>query len=282
MLTAVNTTIRTYYDVLGVSADTHPVVIKAAYRALAKEYHPDAAGRATADIDKFIEIQKAYAVLSDPEQRQSYDADLREALPPDVAPAEAGQAVALWLEAGKAAEIQRIGARLALYSETLAASFQNAVHAGLAGENVTAYAEQLERDFFHEYFGDDADVQALARLLLLKSRTAAALKLNELVAGAAAQGGGDSRQIVAFIAEHYCADEALFAEWLKVKFGLMPVQPAPPPAAAAVPPPRQAAPATARAARRSESANTLRSFATLAFWACALYFALFAAFPLIQ
>ncbi len=60
-----------YYTILGVHPTAEDEVIAAAYRALAKKYHPDAAGAAFAT--RFIEIQEAYEVLRDPGRRQEYD-----------------------------------------------------------------------------------------------------------------------------------------------------------------------------------------------------------------
>ena len=61
-----------YYRVLGVSKNATPEEIKSAYRRLAKIYHPD--WGADPDTEKkFKEIQKAYAVLSDPAKRAQYD-----------------------------------------------------------------------------------------------------------------------------------------------------------------------------------------------------------------
>jgi hypothetical protein len=48
---------RMWWDVLQVAPDADPSVVKAAYRNLAARYHPDAA---TADHEKFLEVQKAY------------------------------------------------------------------------------------------------------------------------------------------------------------------------------------------------------------------------------
>jgi molecular chaperone DnaJ len=65
---------KDFYAVLGVSPDASADEVKKAYRKLARQYHPDAnAGDATAER-RFKEIGEAYAVLSDPEQRQQYDA----------------------------------------------------------------------------------------------------------------------------------------------------------------------------------------------------------------
>ena len=64
---------RDYYEVLGVSKDADDAAIKKAYRALAKEYHPDMnPGDAEAE-KKFKEASEAYAVLSDAEKRRQYD-----------------------------------------------------------------------------------------------------------------------------------------------------------------------------------------------------------------
>jgi molecular chaperone DnaJ len=64
---------RDYYEVLGVSRDAGEKEIKAAYRKLALQHHPDKNhGDATAE-DRFKEAAEAYAVLSDPEKRAAYD-----------------------------------------------------------------------------------------------------------------------------------------------------------------------------------------------------------------
>jgi len=271
---------RTHYDVLGVAADTPPVVIKAAFRALAKEYHPDGAGRQEADSERFIEIQHAYAILSDPAARTAYDHELRQTPVASAPHASTGASLAphvLGADPTVAPEMQRIHASLCLYSEALGAAFLRAVSEGACGDDPQAYGKMLERNFFREYFGEDPDVQALARLLLLRSRTGAALTLNELVAGGAAPGGENIGLIVSQIIDRHLADEALFAEWLRVKFGagLTPRR-----AVAASRP--SAAPGGARPSGAAQSSQTLRSVALLCFWALALYFALFAAFPLVQ
>jgi molecular chaperone DnaJ len=64
---------RDYYEVLGVSKDATENDIKLAYRRLARKYHPDMNKTDPDAKDKFIEIQEAYEVLSDPEKRRNYD-----------------------------------------------------------------------------------------------------------------------------------------------------------------------------------------------------------------
>ena len=64
---------KDYYTALGVSKTAKPAEIKAAYRKLARKYHPDAnKGDASAE-ERFKEISEAYSVLSDEKRRKEYD-----------------------------------------------------------------------------------------------------------------------------------------------------------------------------------------------------------------
>jgi WD40 repeat protein len=60
-----------YYAILGVPIDADSDTLKRAYRQLARQYHPDIAGLEGAVQMK--RINRAYDVLSDPEQRLNYD-----------------------------------------------------------------------------------------------------------------------------------------------------------------------------------------------------------------
>tara|TARA_B100000427_G_scaffold329523_1_gene346102 strand:- start:11861 stop:12922 length:1062 start_codon:yes stop_codon:yes gene_type:complete len=60
------------YGTLGVSKDASASEIKSAYRKIARKYHPDVNKEAGAEA-KFKDIQKAYAILSDPQRKQRYD-----------------------------------------------------------------------------------------------------------------------------------------------------------------------------------------------------------------
>ena len=64
-----------YYGVLGVSPTSEDVVIRAAYRALMRRYHPDADPASDAS-QRAQAINAAYSVLSDPEKRARYDGSL--------------------------------------------------------------------------------------------------------------------------------------------------------------------------------------------------------------
>ncbi|XP_071679379.1 chaperone protein dnaJ 11, chloroplastic-like [Lolium perenne] len=61
---------RTLYEMLGLRTGATGGEIKAAYRRLARELHPDVAGAAG---DDFIRLHDAYATLSDPDTRARYD-----------------------------------------------------------------------------------------------------------------------------------------------------------------------------------------------------------------
>lgn len=63
-----------YYETLGVSRNSEPEVIEAAYRALMKKYHPDRwVGDAAAAEPRAKLINEAFATLRDPERRRAYD-----------------------------------------------------------------------------------------------------------------------------------------------------------------------------------------------------------------
>lgn len=67
-----------YYAILGVQPDATHETIKQAFRALAREKHPDKGG----DTVTFQSIQEAYETLSDTSKRQAYDAS--RTMPPNI------------------------------------------------------------------------------------------------------------------------------------------------------------------------------------------------------
>ena len=63
---------RDYYEVLGVPRDADAKAIRDAFRALALKFHPDRNKEPGAE-ERFKEIAEAYAILSDPKKRATYD-----------------------------------------------------------------------------------------------------------------------------------------------------------------------------------------------------------------
>ncbi|CAI9777896.1 unnamed protein product [Fraxinus pennsylvanica] len=61
------------YEVLGIQMGASCQEIKTAYRRLARCLHPDVASNSG---DEFMRVHAAYATLSDPEKRATYDMEL--------------------------------------------------------------------------------------------------------------------------------------------------------------------------------------------------------------
>jgi curved DNA-binding protein CbpA len=74
-----------YYVVLGIPTDADNLVIRSAFRSLARRYHPDAGEESSPDM--FRLVVEAYETLSDPIRRKAYDLSIRpNALPARIVP----------------------------------------------------------------------------------------------------------------------------------------------------------------------------------------------------
>jgi len=81
-----------HYQALGIPRDADAEAIRAAYRAQAKELHPDLSEGVSNEA--FLRLQEAYDVLRDPERRASYDDTLaREAAMAEAARQAAGRPI---------------------------------------------------------------------------------------------------------------------------------------------------------------------------------------------
>jgi molecular chaperone DnaJ len=67
------TTKRDYYEILGIRRNANESELKAAYRKLALQFHPDRNPDNKEAEEKFKEAAEAYEVLRDPQKRQIYD-----------------------------------------------------------------------------------------------------------------------------------------------------------------------------------------------------------------
>jgi len=94
----------THYDALQLSRGASMDDVRAAYRRLAREHHPDRAG---ADGQAMARINQAYQVLSDPGRRAQYDQRLDSRPAPRmpgrvVLPGQRGRTRLAWALAGLA------------------------------------------------------------------------------------------------------------------------------------------------------------------------------------
>jgi curved DNA-binding protein CbpA len=67
-----------YYRLLQVVPTADPDVIRAAYRSLARKYHPDLPG---GSLERMAALNDAWSILRDPVARETYDRALAEAAP---------------------------------------------------------------------------------------------------------------------------------------------------------------------------------------------------------
>ncbi|MDO4396176.1 MAG: DnaJ domain-containing protein, partial [Clostridia bacterium] len=64
---------RDYYEVLGLQKGASEDEIKKAFRKMAMKYHPDRNPGDKEAEEKFKEVNEAYSVLSDPDNKSKYD-----------------------------------------------------------------------------------------------------------------------------------------------------------------------------------------------------------------
>jgi len=177
---------KDYYRILGVLDDAEDIVIKAAYRALAQRYHPDKwQGDPAEATRRMSEINSAYAVLSDPVKRSVYDAQRDKSQfkeePPESE--DANQSINKdWDIATKYYPDLRVAEKtLHTISPALAFTFRLTLIENKSFSNWVSVAKELEGHFFGKYFGNNPEVHAFAKELILEGRKDAAKELNEAV-----------------------------------------------------------------------------------------------------
>lgn len=180
---------KDYYTILGVLLTAEDIVIRAAYKALAKRYHPDAYTGSKEEADeRMAELNEAYAVLSDAVKRKEYDKlrgdsnktgsyteEPEQEVGPD--PLEKDWAVALKYYP----EIDAPRLRLNKISHTLEFTYRAVLLEGKAFDKAKELASKMERQFLELYFGTNSKIVDFAIELILSGHKDAAKELNEAV-----------------------------------------------------------------------------------------------------
>ena len=156
---------KDYYGILGCTADADQAVIQAAYRALAKKYHPDANQGSNESKEKFQEIQEAYETLSDPTKRAYYDAMRSGASGHESAPGEEPQDDTSTENAEQKKrwdtireyfpEIEKISSKLGEISANLKQIFQTIMIESKNFKQAELIANNIEDIYLTRYFGED-------------------------------------------------------------------------------------------------------------------------------
>ncbi|MDR2334607.1 MAG: J domain-containing protein [Burkholderiaceae bacterium] len=180
------------YAILGVLPSAEHVVIVAAFRALAQRYHPDKwEGDPETAHAKMVEINAAYAVLSDEHRRSRYDQEQTEKRQGDFGAAEENEEAfssALseieerWaIAADVFPELIELRQHLQKFSSALSFEYISLLLAMKQFERAKEIAQLLEHEFLVRYFTSDPVLVEYARKLILVEQRDAALALNRLV-----------------------------------------------------------------------------------------------------
>ena len=173
---------RDYYQTLSIAADAEPIVIKAAYIALIKYYHPDAE---TGNEQKAKDINEAYGVLRDPIKRKEYD-DTR-TVEDEINSAfydEHEHAEPLKEEWAIACDfypdLNRCHERLSAISYELGFQFKLLILDGKQFKTAESLSERLRINYLSRYFGESKELQSFAENLILIKEREALLEINKV------------------------------------------------------------------------------------------------------
>ena len=180
---------KDYYSVLGILPSAEPVVIKAAYRALSKRYHPDIY-QGTNPTEKMAEINEAYGVLSNEESKLEYDEargvesqNARDFFNDDFGqnnttdPLDGDWEVAVKYQP----DLEIAAARLNKYSRKLAYSYKAYMLETKDFDNIYRKGSEMTEEFLGMYFGENEELITFAKELFSDGRTDILLELNRAI-----------------------------------------------------------------------------------------------------
>ncbi|MGK0235657.1 MAG: curved DNA-binding protein CbpA [Psychroserpens sp.] len=182
---------KDYYAILGVLPSAEIIVIKAAYKALIKVYHPDRCKSSKeAAHARTIELNEAYVALSDVSKRKEYDNHRKPnnnnfsqdgEAQPDFTTAfdilEQDWQVAIKYEP----ELKNVVNSLSKLSSKLVFFYKLTMIESKQFDKKEIIAAKMEQDFLSLYFGTNEDIQKFAKKLLHDNERDAAKELNKAI-----------------------------------------------------------------------------------------------------
>lgn len=179
---------KDFYAILHVLPSADLDVIKAAYKALARKFHPDTFVGDKANAGRMMqEINDAYSVISDPVKRQAYDTERAKNNDKEEY-SDGGEEVndprmeEDWILACKyCPEAKNHYAFLSRLSYSLGFAYKSYMLDAKCFDNCLKVASQLQKQFLNTYFGADLDIQYFARNLILAGELQAAKSVNRAV-----------------------------------------------------------------------------------------------------
>lgn len=183
-----------YYATLGVLPQADPVVITAAYRAIAQRYHPDkSSGDSREAHERMSRINEAYETLRDPVRRAEYDrvqqsqdrgafeeddsASQSDAFDSALRAAEEKWGIACSIYP----DLRLLRAGLSKVSTSLAFAYVTGLLQSKSFDKRHELAAGLEHNFLSRYFGTNEQILRFSKELILSGHRDAAKALNQLV-----------------------------------------------------------------------------------------------------
>jgi curved DNA-binding protein CbpA len=176
-----------YYASLHVLPSADADVIKAAFRVLARRYHPDSCAIPKEDAHRRMqEINAAYEVLGDEQKRAAYDRDLAGAKAEPEFDATGHERDVVfeqdWQVACKYCAKAEVDFEfLTRFSTKLAFSYASYLIETKKFDSCREIAHNFHKDFVRNYFGNNISIQVFASQLLLVGEKDAAKAVNQAV-----------------------------------------------------------------------------------------------------
>lgn len=180
---------QNHYKILGLTPDAEDAVIKAAYRALCKKYHPDRYdGDKSFATDLMKKINNAYEILSNPQKKKEFDEKWGQS--EDFSSTEQTEETfnaskeleSEWRFATEYYpklellynELQKINSQIGYAFKVLIISEQQFTDA-------KSVADKIEHQFLSKYFGTNKNIINAARRYILEDNREAAKEINKAV-----------------------------------------------------------------------------------------------------